>query len=211
MVLVTVCNECELGFGIRGVMAMSILTVGDVVKTMDNGIDLHNKIVRLLLMYHKTQYVFVPKFSFLTIEKVEKDCIIVKGWQIKETKHTVSEPIIDAGAGPAGFAPGWRASSEDIVGYKEIYDHSTYGIVFFTASIPMIDLVFADDKEFKEIEASYIDRVKKKKESDEHKITLAAIERKRKELEVLEAAKKKYEIKVGISTVFQDVIGNVVV
>jgi hypothetical protein len=172
---------------------MTFVTNADVVKTIDNGIDLHTKILKILLMYHKTQYVRVPKFSFLTVEKVEKECVIVQLSQIQEREHTKSQPIIGAGAAPAGFAPNWRPSDEDIVGYEEIYSHTTYGVVSFTANIPIKDLLFLDDEDFKELEASYIDRVKKKKESDEHNKTLASIETKKKELEALEEAKKKYE------------------
>lgn len=165
---------------------MSIRSFNDVVHTYDNYNDLMKRIFRLILIYKKTGILNIPKFSYIKILEVQENGIIVGLYRIEEEKHNRSEPIIDAMAGPAGTSIGWKPSPEDIIGYEDVYDHSTYALIQVeNIIIPKSDIGVADDIELCGVEHKCSKIAKERKLEANKKALEGQIESKQKELDKL--------------------------
>jgi hypothetical protein len=163
---------------------MSIRSFEDVVRVIGDNADLYHRILKLLSIYKKTEIVNIPRFSYIRIEKIQKNSITISLHKIREDKYYRQEPIIGAGAGPCGFGGGWVPQSEDIIGYKDVYDNTTWGIEqIMEVTIPESDIGIVDDSELINIENRYIQMVKERKEAEAQKALALSISNLEKELE----------------------------
>ena len=140
---------------------MSIRSFADVIATTNNYKDLMFRIHKLLQIYSKTkaglfQHKTLPRYTYIKIEKVEEHSITVGLYHIRGTEHYSYEPIVDEMAGPPGLGIGWEPSGEDIIGSREVYDHTTYSMNhLLSVVIPSADIGIADDSELVMVEARY--------------------------------------------------------